>query len=356
MTGAARWELLVKRDDLAVGEVREAAAAELGAGEVELAVERLALTMNNVTYARWGAIPPMNFWDAFPAPDPGLGRLPVWGFARVARSNHPGYRAGDRFFGYLPSSSHHVVRPERASRGFLDATASRYFAHPWYQTFQPAGAVDHRDDRRTLLRPVYPASFHVADRIAAKAGDGLTVVVTSASSKVGIGIAHRLRGNANVRTIGLTAGHHAELVAGLGLFDEVATYGAPPPVPAGPILCVELTGDAGVLAAVGSTYRSGLVDITLLGWTHGVQTDQPATADAPEPETFFTPAVENAAIAAEGEDAYFARYHAAEDEFIDFTGSWLTVAAGRGPEAIAAVLRSLADGTHAADGFTILTP
>ncbi|MEV6876126.1 DUF2855 family protein [Amycolatopsis sp. NPDC051128] len=355
MTEAARWELLFKRDDLTVKEVREVEAAELGAGEVELAVERLALTMNNVTYARWGAIPPLNFWSAFPAPDPVLGRLPVWGFARVSRSNHPGYAEGDRFFGFLPSSSHHVVRPEPASRGFVDTTPGRYFAHPWYQTFQPAGAADHRDDRRALLRPVYPASFHVAGFIAGQAGDdGLTVLITSASSKVAIGIAHRLRGNANVRTIGLTSGEHTGFLTGLGLFDEVTTYDELPAVPAGPVLCVDLAGDAEVLTAIHGKFRAGLAHIALLGWTHGAQ--PPPELNDPAPELFFTPAVEGATIEAEGEDAFFARYHAAEDEFIDATESWLTVEAGSGPEAVAAVFRSLADGTHPANGFTILTP
>lgn len=361
MTESARWELLFKRDDLAISEVREVTAPELGAGEVELAVERLALTMNNVTYARWGAVPPLNFWSAFPAPDAVLGRLPVWGFTRVTRSNHPGYAAGDRFFGFLPSSSHHVVRPEQASRGFLDATPGRHFAHPWYQTFQPAGAVDHRDDRRTLLRPIYPASFHVADFVAGQAdGASLTVLITSASSKVGTGIAHRLRGNANVRTIGLTSGAHAGFLTGLGLFDEVTTYDDLPAVPAGPVLCVDLAGDAEVLASIHGRFRSELVHIALLGWTHVGQIDPamaagPPPLTDPTPELFFTPAAEGATIAAEGEDAFFARYHAAEDEFIELTESWLTVDAGSGPEAIAAVFRSLADGTHPADGFTILT-
>lgn len=355
MPEPARWELLVKRDDLAVTEVREIEAAELDAGEVELAVERLALTMNNVTYARWGDVPPMNFWDAFPSPDPNLGRLPVWGFVRVALSNHPDYSVGDRFFGYVPSSSHHVVRPAPASRGFLDTTPDRHFAHPWYQTFQPADAADQRDDRRTLLRPIYPASFHVGDFVAGKAGDdGLTVIVTSASSKVAIGIAHRLRGNAKVRTIGLTSGDHTEFVAGLGLYDEVAGYDDLPAVPAGPVVCVDLAGDSHVLTAIHGKFRASLAHVALLGWTHGVQ--QPPELTDPAPELFFTPAVEDIAISAEGEDAFFARYHAAEDEFIDSTESWLTIADGSGPEALAAVFQSLAEGTHTANSCTILTP
>lgn len=349
-----RWELLVKRDDLVVTDVREADAVALEAGEIELAVERLALTMNNVTYSRWGDIAPMNFWNAFPAPDPTLGRLPVWGYARVARSNHPDFSAGDRFFGYLPSSSHHVVRPAPVSRGFLDATPGRYFAHPWYQKFQRAGAADHREDRRTLLRPVYPASVHVGDFITGKVGDGLTVIITSASSKVAIGIAYRLRDNANVRTVGLTSGSHTEFVAALGLYDEVTAYDSLPAMPEGRVLCVDLAGNSKLLASIHGTFQTGLVHVALLGWTHGVQPQAELTD--PTPELFFTPAVEDIAISAEGEDAYFARYHAAEDEFIDFTESWLTVANGRGPDAVASVFRSLVDGTHEANACTIITP
>lgn len=356
MPEAARWELLVRRDDLAVTEVRQAEAPELGDGEVELAVERLALTMNNVTYARWGDIPPLNFWHAFPSADPAWGRLPVWGFVQVTRSRHADFSAGDRFFGYLPSSSHHVVTPAPASRGFVDTTPGRHFAHPWYQTFQPADAVDFRDDRRTLLRPIYPASFHVADFVAGRAGDGgLTVLITSASSKVAIGIAHRLRGNANVRTVGLTSRQNTEFVAGLELYDAVAGYDDLSSVSAeGPVACVDLAGDTEVLTAVHDRFQPSLVQSTLLGWTHGPQ-PPPALTD-PAPELFFTPAVEGMTIEAAGEDAFFARYHAAENDFIDATESWLKVAEDNGPEAVAAVYRSLVDGTHATNSFTILRP
>jgi hypothetical protein len=354
MPEAARWELLVKRDDLAVTEVRSVEEPELGAGEVELVVERLALTMNNVTYARWGDVAPMNFWDAFPSADPAWGRLPVWGFVRVARSRHPVFSAGDRFFGHVPSASHHVVLPAPAARGFVDTTPDRQFAHPWYQTFQPAGEVDDRDDRRTLLRPIYPASFHVADFLTAAAGDSrLTALLTSASSKVAIGIAHRLRDNANVRVIGLTSRHNTEFVAGLGLYDAVAAYDDLPPVD-GPVACVDLAGDAEVLTAIHATFRDSLTHITLLGWTHGAQ-PPPDLAD-PEPELFFTPAVEDMTIAAEGVDAFFARYHTAENAFIDATESWLTVGRHSGAEAVAAVFQSLVDGTHAANSATILSP
>lgn len=355
MPEAARWELLVKRDDLEVVEVRKAAAAELDADEVEFVVERLAMTMNNVTYARWGD-PPLNFWNTFPTTDTAWGRVPVWGFVRVARSRCPGFSAGDRFFGLVPSSSHHVVRPGPASTGFVDTTPGRHFPVPWYRTFRPAGDIDHRDDRRTLLRPIYPASFHAADFVAGRAGgSGLTVLLTSASSKVAIGVAHRLRGNANVRTVGFTSEHHREFVVGLGLYDTVTGYRDLATVGVdGPAVCVDVAGDNDVLTAIHGAFRDRLTHIALLGWTHTAQ-PPPDLAD-PAPEVFFAPGAEGMAIDAEGEEAFFTRYRAAEDEFVDATRSWLTVAKDSGPDAMAAVFRSLANGTHPADSGTVLFP
>lgn len=355
MSDATRWELRVKRDDLVVTDVRETAAPELDTDQVELAVERFALTANNVTYARWGD-PPLNFWGTFPSADTAWGHLPVWGFARVARSRHPGFPAGKRFFGLLPAASHHVVLPAPGPGGFVDTTADRYFPHLWYQTFRAAGDVDDRDDRRTLLRPLYPASFHAADFVAAKAGDGgLTVLLTSASSKVAIGIAHRLRHNENVRCVGFTSEHRREFVTGLGVYDEVVGYPDLKAVTvAGPVVCVDITGDSEVLTALHAMFRDSLVHVALLGWTRDAQ-PAPELGD-PAPEIFFAPGFEAIAVEAEGEDAFFARYRAAEDEFVDATESWLTIAENRGPDAAAETFRSLVEGTHPANGSTILRP
>lgn len=355
MPEAARWELLVKRDDLGVTEVHRVTAPELDANQVELAVERSALSMNNVTYAHFGG-PPLNFWNTFPTTDAAWGRLPVWGFATVTRTRHPDLTAGDRFFGLMPSSSHHVVEPARALRGFVDSTSDRHFPHPWYKTFQPAGAADRRDDRRALLRPIYPASFHAAEFVAAKAGDGpLTVLITSASSKVAIGAVHRLRGNRNVRTVGLTSSHHREFVTGLGLYDTVAGYEDLPALTVdGPAMCVDLSGDNDLMAAIHGRFRDSLAHFTTMGWTRGVQ--PPPEFTDPAPERLFAPGVEGMAIETEGVDAYFARYLAAEDEFIDATESWLTIKNDGGPDTMAAVYRSLVDGTHPANSCTVLQP
>ena len=85
------WDVLINRDDLRRVELRHAAEKiDLAEGEVLLEVERFALTANNITYGAMGDS--FGYWKFFPAPE-GLGRIPVWGFARVVESQAAGLPA-----------------------------------------------------------------------------------------------------------------------------------------------------------------------------------------------------------------------------------------------------------------------
>ena len=55
----------------------------------------------------------------------GFGRVPVWGFARVEASNHPGVAVGQRFYGYWPMSTHLTVTPKVGKAGFADAAPGK---------------------------------------------------------------------------------------------------------------------------------------------------------------------------------------------------------------------------------------
>lgn len=111
-------DFLVKRDDLRECRVAESAVPEIGEGQALLRVDTFGLTANNVTYAVLGDA--MSYWNFFPAPE-GWGRVPMWGFAEVERSNAENVEVGTRLYGYLPPSSHLVVTPTRASEsGFAD--------------------------------------------------------------------------------------------------------------------------------------------------------------------------------------------------------------------------------------------
>src|SRR5262245_5260955 len=97
----------------------ESDETELGPGQVLLEVDCFAFTANNVTYAVAGDM--MAYWNFFPAAH-GWGRVPVWGFGKVARSRHDGVAEGQRVYGYLPMSTHVIVRPDRVGPGgFVDS-------------------------------------------------------------------------------------------------------------------------------------------------------------------------------------------------------------------------------------------
>jgi hypothetical protein len=104
------WDFLVAKTDLRRAEVREIDPPALAEGEARLAIERFALTANNITYGVFGQA--MRYWDFFPGPE-GWGRIPVWGHARVEASNHPDLAVGQRFYGYWPMSTHLTVTPRK---------------------------------------------------------------------------------------------------------------------------------------------------------------------------------------------------------------------------------------------------
>lgn len=338
------WDLLTRKDDLAEHELRPAPSVALGAGEIRLAVEKFALTMNSVTYARLGggALP---FWSAFPAPA-GYGRTPVWAFVRVEESRHPGIAVGERFFGFVPMSTHHVLPAEPTSRGFLDTEPGREFLPIWYRTFQRAEEPDELDDRRTVFRPVFPASFHLAEYLGGLEARGVkSVLVSGASSKTAIGMADLLARSSHLPVIGLTSSAHVDFVGGLDGYGTAVGYDelASTEVLA-PAVFVDFTGAHRLIGAVHERFAGELGHITLVGYTdpESVQ-DLPVLSD-PEPEFFFAPAVEEDTIAAEGEERFFDRYHAAEDRFLAATRAWLTVRRRTGPEAIVAYFAELLDG------------
>src|SRR5438128_10510804 len=113
----------IAKDDLHRCRVLEAEAPELADGQALLAVDTFGLTSNNITYAKFGEA--MAYWSFFPAEE-GWGRVPVWGFAEVQESSFEALPGGTRVYGYLPPSTHLLVRPERVgAHGFVDASQHR---------------------------------------------------------------------------------------------------------------------------------------------------------------------------------------------------------------------------------------
>ena len=136
-----------------------------------------------------------------------------------------------------------------------------------------------------------------------------------------------------IATVAATSARNKVFVESLGSYDEVLTYDAiGSATVTSPAVLIDFTGAARVLGAVYQHFAPSLLSGVLIGLTHR----NPRTRRRPgcrtrSPEFFFTPAVEDQAIAAEGEDAYFAQYHAAETRFLQRMASWLTIRHGQGP-------------------------
>jgi hypothetical protein len=352
------WEILVRRDDLGVSEIRVPVPADLRPGEVRLAVERFGLTANNVSYTQFGdGVAP--FWQAFPAP-PGFGRVPLWSFVRVVESRNADVPVGGRYFGYVPMSSHHVVRAEFTPRGFLDTSPQRAFLHPWYLTFQRVGAPEELDDYRALMRPIFPAAFNLADLVERASADGAkSLIVTSASCKTAIGMVDEiLERGVHIATVGITSAGNRAFVQRLGMHDEVVTYEATASATVtAPAVFVDFTGVAAWRREVYRHFASSISAGVLIGFTHpGAEDVPPPGLPDPQPEFFFTPAVEDQAVAEEGADAYYARYHEAETRFLRRMSAWLTIRHGQGPAAVVDAFQALRTGKQPPEWGSVLTP
>ena len=116
-------QLQTRRDQLAQTRIVSRPRPTLSTGEVLLRIDRLAVTSNNITYAAFGDVLHLRYWDFFPTGDPDWGHMPAWGFASVESSTVPGVEEGERYYGYWPIATHDIVQPVRVTeRGCTHAS------------------------------------------------------------------------------------------------------------------------------------------------------------------------------------------------------------------------------------------
>jgi len=205
-------------------------SVELQEGQVRLAVDKFALTANNVTYAAFGDA--IGYWHFFPCTDEKFGRVPVWGFADVIESRHSEVGTGERFYGFLPISTELVVTPVSVSKsGFVDGADHRQSLPSIYNQYTSVSGdpayVQALEAQQMILRPLFMTSFLIEDFLTENENFGAErVILSSASSKTAIGVAYQIA-HAEHRVaelVGLTSMGNKEFVAELGLYDTVTDY------------------------------------------------------------------------------------------------------------------------------------
>lgn len=330
-------------------------------GSALLAVERFAVTANNISYALHGEA--MGTWSFFPAPD-GQGHVPVWGVARVLHSGHPDVEEGARVFGLLPMATHLLVSPaDRDARGFTDGSPHRADRAAIYNRYlfrdvDPMAAASPAEDLEVAFRPSFTMAFLLEAELA---GDGYhdadAVIFTSASSRTALGAAHLIHTRATrPALVGLTHAAHLADVAALGCYDRVLTYDDVHTLPVGRTAVVDLSGDGAVVAALHRRLADSLVHSSIVGATHWSAAPVDTASLPGAQRTFFlAPQAARRLSVTAGDAAVEAALAAGWRSFSTVLGDWARLHRAAGPDAVAEAYRRVLDGAVSPRDVLLLT-
>lgn len=332
-------DFLIRRGNLRDTSWAHNPAGPLADGAARLKVDAFALTANNVTYATFGEA--MGYWNFFPAADAAFGRVPVWGFATVIESKAPGVAPGARVYGYLPISDAFDVTPARVTdSGFLDGAAHRQGLAPIYNTYIFNAADPSYDPafeaQQMLFRPLFTTGWMIDDCLMETGADTPeTVVISSASSKTALALAHCLKQRGAVEAIGLTSPANRAYVEASGLYARTTTYDDVDNLHArGLTAYVDFLGRPALTADVHHALKDRLARSLVIGVTDWEGNRAPVDAPGPQPEFFFVPTYAAERAKTLGADTLNARTSKALAGFYSASSKYLTPSHQRGQDAI----------------------
>jgi hypothetical protein len=350
------WDVLIDRKHLRATQIQAAQgpdARALAQGEVLLEIERFALTANNITYGLIGDA--FGYWKFFPA-DGGQGQIPVWGFAKVVRSEVAEIAVGLRVFGYLPMSTHVVMQLKPTRAGYVDAAAHRAELPPTYNAYAPAPPSE-LDDHRALLRPLLMTSFLLDDFLSEEA-DLTTLVLTSASSKTAMGLAW-FAGARGRKVIGLSSPANLARLEALGLYDQILPYDRAGELKTtGPTALVDFAGNRAVVAQAHAALGEALTRSLIVGGTHweaGALAPGGPELVGPKPVLFFAPDQIRKRAGEWGPGEVERRFDAGLGAFVT-ASPWLNLVQHRGPQGLLTAYSEVLEGRARPEDGHIIRP
>lgn len=292
----AASEVWVKHTDMTALKTVDTTLPALKDGEIMVRIDTFALTANNVSYGLSGDL--IGYWKFFPTFEEGWGKVPVWGMADVVESACPDIKVGERIYGFFPMSSHLVLTPGRIrDLNFMDLAPHRTplpaLYNQYMRTEHEPDFIKGLENERCLYFPLFITGYVIADLLADNDWFGAKqVIVASASSKTGIGTAAFLKAMGyEGKVVGLTSPANAEFVGNLGHCDEVVLYNDAANVDQVPTVYVDMSGDAGVRAALHNRLGDHMVSNQMVGLTHWDQgAHDKSGLPGAKPVFFFAPA------------------------------------------------------------------
>ena len=270
-------QLQTLKNDLSKTRIVQTKNPEIEAEEISVSIESFAFTSNNVTYGVAGNT--IGYWQFFKTTEDAnneWGCIPVWGFAKIIKSNVDELIVGERLFGYFPPGDILNLKPIKVTnQGFADGKEHRKDLPAVYNNYlRLSGDANYDssiDNIRSLLFPLHITSFCICDALQDEAYFGADqIIIVSASSKTAIGLAQGLKETSNAPSIiGLTSQKNLGFVKNLGCYDEVITYDHLSNVNFNlKSVMVDMAGSREILVTLHGSLADNMLKCLTVGMTH----------------------------------------------------------------------------------------
>jgi hypothetical protein len=221
-----------------------------------------------------------------------------------------------------------VVSAQATSTGFVDVAPYREKHAMAYRGFdRVSDTPEPSDDANSLLRGLFLTSFLAEDFLFENGMFGAgQIVISSASSKTAIALAHRIRARGNTHCIGLTSASNVSFVEKVNLYDEVATYDDIETLAEwSPTVFVDMAGNASVVSRIHHHFGEALVHSSSIGATHWDQGGSKEDLPGPKPAFFFAPSQLAKRGKEWGREEVNSQINTALDKFIADSARWMQI-------------------------------
>ncbi|MEH6557033.1 MAG: DUF2855 family protein [Oceanicoccus sp.] len=341
--------LEVRKDNWAETRIKaETLEQTLNQNEVLFKVDRQALTANNISYASGGDM--LDYWGFFPT-DEGWGRIPAMGWGEVIASAHPDVKVGERTWGFYPYSTHHKILAGKVSDTcFSDISAHRANHAPIYSQFDRSAGnpiyQEAREDQDSLLRGLFLTSWLVEDFIDVNDSFGSqSCLITSASSKTSIALAHCIKQRGKLSSIGITSAGNVGFCKSLGCYDSVVSYDQLTAMDAEqPVVMVDMAGNAKVISDLHHHFGDNMMYSCRIGATHYSEMGSSKDLPGAKPVFFFAPTHRETRSEALGLETFTRLMWSSFSDFREFCDNWMTVERSYGADAVIKTYQSVLSG------------
>ncbi|MCH2457757.1 MAG: DUF2855 family protein [Henriciella sp.] len=323
--------------------------APLEDGQVRVAIDKFAITSNNVSYAISGDA--IGYWRFFPADD-GWGKVTVWGFGDVVESRSPDIAVGERLYGFFPMASEAVLTVGRVKDDFfMDASPHRADLAAVYNQYRRlAGepeAMRKLEDERSLYFPLFITSFVLYDYLTDNDYFGASqVVIGSVSSKTAFGLAQFIHEDesAGQRVIGLTSPGNRAFVESLDCCDDILLYGEEEKIDPGvKTAYVDMSGNRDLTVTLHNHLQENMVESCMVGATHWESAGRASGLPGAEPKFFFAPAQIAKRDKEWGPGVLYGKASEASARLARSASKEIQIERIKGPDQVAAIWRDFLD-------------